>query len=200
MDEKQHFSLARVQNLTDGIFAVAMTLLVLDIRLAPGVTRDTLLPGLFALIPGLYSYVVSFFILALFWWIYHRMMAAFSHADNPFVWWNVGFLFLVTLLPFSAHLLGQMWGTRIATEVYCVHLVLLAIMELVMWRYGRRHALLSDRLNEREQGQVSARLAGTIGSYVCAAIVGYFFPTWFWLGFFAAAVTQPIAARIAGRI
>ncbi|MGA8574622.1 MAG: TMEM175 family protein [Candidatus Cybelea sp.] len=179
----RHFNLERLQSLTDGIFAVAMTLLVLDIRIAPGFGRDTLAQGLVQLVPRLYSYVTSFFVLALFWWIYHRLISVLTHADDGFVWWNVGFLFAVTLLPFSAYLLGAFYGTLIATEMYCLNLIVLSALLIILWKHGERRELVGREVSGLQRKAITQRLVGMTVAYSCTALIGFWFPIWFWLGF-----------------
>ena len=198
MQHPNHFNLARIQNLTDGIFAVAMTLLVLDIRLAPGLSRHLLGYGLIALTPRLYSYVVSFFVLALFWWTYHRIVALIARADDALVWWNVVFLFAVTLLPFTAYLLGAFYGTRIATEAYCLNLITLSVLMIVMWRYAERHDLIESQVTGARRRLVSARLVAATATYACTLLLGYWLPYWFWLGFAASVPMRFVARRFAG--
>lgn len=197
MASPRHFNLGRLQNLTDGIFAVAMTLLVLDIRLAPGFGRSTLAQGLFHLIPRLYSYVISFFVLALFWWIYHRIVNALTRADDGFVWWNVGFLFAVTLLPFSAYLLGAFYGTSIAVVMYCFNLTVLSTLLTILWQYAKAHELVDAQVSVLQRRLITARLVATTACYLGTAVIGFRFPYWFWLGFAAFLPLRLLLKRIA---
>jgi uncharacterized membrane protein len=192
--QPDHFNLARVEGLTDGIFAVAMTLLVLDIRLGSTFGRNNIAEGLFALAPRLYSYVISFFVLALFWWAYHRLVNLLSHADNGFVWWNVVFLFFVTLTPFTVYLLGEFYATRIATECYCLNLSVLALLLSVLWKHGESHGLVAPRVEAEQRQTVRLRLLGTLIVYLTTVTIGFWFPQWFWLGF-AAFVPMRIATK-----
>jgi len=181
--ERHHFHIGRIQNLTDGIFAVGMTLLVIDIRVAPGFDRSTLCQGLLQLVPNIYSYIVSFFILALFWWTYHRMLDLVTRTDGGFIWWNIGFLFLITLVPFSAYLLGQFYGTRLATEIYCLNLIALATMMFAQWRHAETRGLVSPDLTSAERKGITAQTIAVIFAYIAAALIGLWQPFWFfyWL-------------------
>jgi uncharacterized membrane protein len=193
--EPHHFHIGRIQNLTDGIFAVGMTLLVIDIRVAPGFDRSTLGQGLLQLAPNIYSYVVSFFILALFWWTYHRMLDRITRADTGFVWWNICFLFLVTLVPFSAYLLGQFYGTRVATEIYCLNLTALAVMMFAQWRHAETQGLVNPDLTIGERKEITARLSSVIFAYFGTALIGLWQPYWFFFGFALIGPARAITRR-----
>jgi uncharacterized membrane protein len=186
-----------VQNLTDGIFAVAMTLLVLDIRLGAGVGSRQLGEALFELIPRVYSYVISFFVLALFWWGYHRVVALFSHADDGFVWLNIMFLFAVTFAPFTAHVLGAFYGKRLPTELYCFHLTVLSALLSLLWSCGERHKLVDLQVDALRRRVVTLRLRGTIVAYASTMVIGFWFPYWFWLGFATIIPARLISRRLA---
>ena len=166
-----------------------MTLLVLDIRLNPGLDAQHLARGLYELIPRLYSYVISFFVLALFWWIYHRIVALFAECDDGLVWLNVGFLFAVTLAPFTAHLLGAFYGTRLATELYCLNLTVLSVLLNVLWRHAENYGLVDPGVDADRRRSVRVRLRATIILYLITMTIGFWFPAWFWLGF---ALTVPV--------
>jgi uncharacterized membrane protein len=107
----------RVEFLTDGIFAVVMTLLVLEISVRQissshdaidsAVAGTELLNGLFDLWPKILSFAISFIILAIFWVSHHRLFHYIKHVNRPLMWINFMFLMPTCFLPFSASLLGE---------------------------------------------------------------------------------------------
>src|ERR1700737_1299223 len=100
----------RIEALTDGVFAVAMTLLVLDIKvpeLPQPMATDELLRQLLALWPKFLSYVISFVILGVYWVGHHVQLSFIRRADRPLLWINILFLLWVALVPFSTALLGE---------------------------------------------------------------------------------------------
>src|SRR5215472_3337096 len=102
-------SLERLTALTDGLFAVAMTLLVLGLRVpvdAAG-TEHGLWDGLLKLGPSFAAYLLSFTMLGTFWLAQHTLLGILGRCDRTLTWINVGFLFVVSLLPFSAALLAH---------------------------------------------------------------------------------------------
>ena len=98
----------RIEALTDGVFAVAMTLLVLDIKVPeleqPLATAELPLK-LLSLWPKFLSYTISFVILGAYWVGHHVQLSFIRRADRPLLWINVFFLLWVALVPFSTALL-----------------------------------------------------------------------------------------------
>jgi uncharacterized membrane protein len=100
MDER--ISKSRLEALTDGMFAIVMTLLVLEITVPqisshePDVVRSELSKRLLDLWPKIFSYVISFIILAIYWRAHHRQFHYITHSDGVLVWTNIMFLMAVS--------------------------------------------------------------------------------------------------------
>jgi uncharacterized membrane protein len=110
----------RIEALTDGVFAVAMTLLVLDIKvpeLEPPLATAELPLKLLALWPKFLSYLISFVILGIYWVGHHIQLSFIRRADRPLLWINILFLLWVALVPFSTALLSEYAKTRVAIAV-----------------------------------------------------------------------------------
>ena len=108
----------RIEALADGIFAVAMTLLVLDIKSPQNLPLEAtanLLDHLVALEHSFAMYVISFIVLAIFWIAHHLLFHFVRHVDRRLLWINMLFLLLVTFVPFSTDLLGL--GALLALQV-----------------------------------------------------------------------------------
>jgi uncharacterized membrane protein len=100
----------RLEALTDGIFAVAMTLLVIELKLPEHATvRDAsdLANGVVRLIPTFIAWIISFFVLAIFWFSHHRLFHYVRIVDGRLLWLNILYLGFVSLMPFSSALAGQ---------------------------------------------------------------------------------------------
>lgn len=127
---------ARIEALTDGIFAVAMTLLVLDVKL-PIEPADLDGPGLraalVALFPKFESYVISFAVLCVFWLGHHRLMHRLRHVDQWFLWLNLLFVMCITLVPFTTSLMGAYRDLEDVAVVYGANLAAILAMQCLMW-------------------------------------------------------------------
>lgn len=134
-------NLGRIAALSDGIFAVAMTILVLDIHVpeASGIhTNQELLNWLIHFIPSLLPFLLSFMTLGIFWMGQSTQMHSFKSSDRHLQWIFIGFLVFVCLLPFSTRLLAQFITLQAALMVYWVNILVLGLMLLWSWCYARR--------------------------------------------------------------
>ncbi len=134
---------ARLETLVDGVFAIAMTLLVLELRISAnaGVTERELVHQLSLLLPKLGSVFSSFVILAMSWIGHHNQYVYIRRTDRPFLWINMLFMFFITLIPFSTALLGGHPTMQTAMIVYSVNVGLCGATLLWHWMYatsGRR--------------------------------------------------------------
>jgi TMEM175 potassium channel family protein len=154
-------SLERLAALSDGIFAVAMTLLVLDLRtpVADAGARFTtpllwtsqglgkelaLLGALGDLVPHSLPYVMSFLTLGIFWVGQQTQLNHFTTSNRHLTWIHLAFLLAVSLMPFSTGLLSEFITYRIALVVYWLNLLLLGVALLGSWRYAQRAGLMKD--------------------------------------------------------
>ncbi len=139
----------RVEFLTDGIFAVVMTLLVLEISV-PQISSShdatdsaaagtELLNGLFDLWPKILTFAISFIILAIFWVAHHRLFHYIKHVNRPLMWINFMFLMATCFLPFSASLLGEYRQQPISIFVFGANTILIALLLYIQWWYATSH-------------------------------------------------------------
>jgi uncharacterized membrane protein len=150
-------SLDRLAALSDGIFAVAMTLLVLDLRVPVSQILHTqvplwaggalpserpLLDVLLHLAPSLLTYLMSFLTLGIFWIGQQTQLNHFSRSDRHLTWIHLVFLMGIALMPFSTALLAEFITYRLAIVVYWLELLLLGATLLASIRYAKRAGLL----------------------------------------------------------
>ncbi len=140
-------SLDRLAALSDGIFAVAMTLLVLDLHVpVSGAihSEGALWAALAKLWPSLEAYLMSFLTLGIFWVGQQTQLNHFARSDRNLTWIHLGFLFTVTLMPFSTALLAAYITYRLALLTYWLNILLLGAVLFGSWRYASRAGLLKD--------------------------------------------------------
>jgi uncharacterized membrane protein len=129
----------RLEALADGVFAVAMTLLVLDLKVPPAGAADApadLPRRLAALWPRVLAYVVSFLVLGVYWVGHHALMHYVRRADRPFLWLNLVWLLVITAVPFSASLLSEYHDQPAAVVVYCGNLTAAGLLLYGVLRYA----------------------------------------------------------------
>ena len=140
-------SVERLAALSDGIFAVAMTLLVLDLRVpamaAVQGERD-LLHALAALVPKLVMYAMSFLTLVIFWVGQQTQLNHLARSDRSLTWIHLAFLFAVTLTPFSTMLLAEYIAYRTALLLYWLNILLLGGTLYFSWVCAEGKKLIRD--------------------------------------------------------
>jgi uncharacterized membrane protein len=128
----------RVEGLSDGVFAIVMTLIVLQVAVPRGSSSE--LPGeLVRIVPTLLIYVLTFVTLGFLWFGNRTQSELIAHADHPLVWLNLLFLLLVAMIPFTAALLGEHPGDRLAVILYAGHLTLTSLAHALCWIYASWH-------------------------------------------------------------
>ncbi len=137
----------RITALSDGVFSVAMTLLVLDLR-TPAAdlihSEHDLLNALLALTPRLVTYLMSFLTLGIFWLGQQVQLDRLSRSGRDLVWIHLGFLCAVTLVPFSTALLAEHINYRVALVVYWANILLLGLLLLWTWKEAVRAKLVRE--------------------------------------------------------
>ncbi len=173
----------RLEMLTDGVFAIVMTLIVLQIAIPSGPAVQ--LPhDLARLIPTLLVYALTFVTLGTLWFGNRTQSEFVSKADHPLVWLTLLMLLFVALVPFSAGLMGRYPESRVAVVLYGVHLTVVFTLHACLWLYvSYRPRLLRDGLSARYlRWSRLAAFAAAIGYAIAtglgaisplAGIVGY---------------------------
>jgi len=101
-----HMEKSRLEAFSDGVFAIVITLLILDIRF-PEVEYSQFTETLISVLPRILAYVMSFIIIGLYWVIHHNSMHAIKKTDRGFLWLNILLLLFVSFIPFPTSLLGR---------------------------------------------------------------------------------------------
>jgi uncharacterized membrane protein len=143
---------SRVEALADGIFAVAMTLLVLDIKSPVQrsfASSSDLISYLAQLEHSFAMYAISFIVLGIFWIGHHVLFHFVRHMDRRLLWLNLVFLLLITFVPFSTDLLGDHGHLSLPALVYGINLLALGALLVLHLRYLSRHPhLATDDLTQ----------------------------------------------------
>lgn len=133
------FATNRIEALTDGVFAIVMTLLVLELRIpeiAESAVAVELPKGILELWPKFVSYIVSFVVLGIMWISHHRTFHYIKRSDSTLLWVNLAFLMVVALIPFSTSLIGDYATAQFPFVVYGIHLFLIFLMRFILWTYA----------------------------------------------------------------
>jgi uncharacterized membrane protein len=144
-DEAAEEGIGRILALSDGVFAIAMTLLILEIAL-PATHAKDLSKALLALWPRYLAYVLSFVVIARFWMVHHLAFRLIARYDTVLVWLNLLLLMFVSFLPFPTAVLGAHNGSPAAAVLYAAAVVLTGTASTAYWWYasGRGGLLRPD--------------------------------------------------------
>ncbi len=131
----------RLTAFTDGVVAIAITLLVLDIRLprpAEGLDDAALAADLLAIWPKYFGYALSFLVIGNFWVGHTRRLRMLKSVDAALLWFNILFLLVIGFVPFVTSVLSET-GSRIATIAYAGTMILASLLLTLVWRHAARH-------------------------------------------------------------
>ena len=138
----------RLEALTDAVFAIVMTLLVLELSvpvIAEGSAHAELWPRLINMWPKFLSYGVTFLMLGFMWIFHHRQFSHIKRSDNMFAWINIIALMFVALLPFSTSLLGEYIDEQVAVLIYGGNFIACTVARYISWLYATGNYRLVDR-------------------------------------------------------
>jgi uncharacterized membrane protein len=149
----QYMDTKRLETLVDGIFAIAMTLLVLGLAvptIQPPLTNASVENAIFNLIPNFISLVVSFLLLAVFWKIHHRIFKQINKMNGTLLWINVIWLLFIVLVPFSATLTGDYGQFTISNVIFNINMLGVAVLLYLNWHYADHKNFIHEKISNEE--------------------------------------------------
>lgn len=180
----------RLDALTDGVFAVAMTLLVLEIRLpahAELADSAALLAALQDLWPEFLAYAISFFVLGVRWRATLDVRTAQEVVPRDDVRWWLAYLFLVTCLPFTTSVVGHYGGLAPAVWLYAGNLILIALAFLPITIGVAPHESAAARAHRMRQYVLIVSAVVSVG-------ISFIAPVWAMLAYLLNILGEPLAA------
>ncbi len=159
----------RLEAFSDGVFAIVITLLILDIRL-PEVSYENLPKALFELLPRIVSYVMSFAVIGLYWVGHHQSFRFVSRTDSVFLWMNILLLLFVSFIPFPTSLLGKYPSKEIPVLIYGINLVATNVTGFGMLLYIYHHPELASAEFTKENFRKQLPIYGLVNFFYLVAI------------------------------
>jgi uncharacterized membrane protein len=169
----------RVVGLTDGVFAIALTLIVLEIRVPAHEaihSEADLLAAILSLAPRFLTYALSFLTLTIFWFGQQAQHGLIEKSDRRLATLNLCFLAFIALLPFSTDLLADFLEFRAAVLVYWLNLLMLGLMLLASWRYADRNGLVGSEVTPETRRTVYLRIVKAQGLWALGALLCFVSP------------------------
>ena len=173
--------LGRLGGISDGIFSVGMTLLVLGLAvpsLGRAGTEGDLLQALRDLGPSLLVYGMSFTTLGIFWVGQGSQLGQLARSNRHYAWITLLFLFAVTMVPFSTALLARNPTLKVALVVYWLNIVVLGFALLLGTEYAHRAHLFQEASEQEVIKLIRGRILIAQTLYALAVALSLFFPTW----------------------
>jgi TMEM175 potassium channel family protein len=195
-------SAERLAALSDGVFAVAMTLLVLDLH-APASeavhSEHDLWRALLTLAPRLLMYMMSFMTLGIFWVGQQTQLNHLQRSSRSLTWIHLAFLFVVTVTPFSTALLAEYIQYRLALLLYWFNIFLLGAVLYWSWVCALGGGLVKENMPSHVSGAIKRRIVIAQSLYAFGALLCVFNPYWS-IGFIVLVqLNYAIAPRIGKR-
>lgn len=183
--DRQHDP-ARVLALSDGVFAIIITLLVLEIHVPELAGGQDLREALREIRPSLVGFLITFVVTAIAWAGHRDLFAHIRRTDRALVWLNLVYLLPLSLLPFGAALISRYDQESVALGLYGVQLLVIAVARLIVWLYAtNRPHLLYEPIARRTKTVGVLIVAVPAALYVLAILIADSAPTaslWIYAG------------------
>lgn len=190
--KENEIEFSRIVAFSDGVFAIAITLLVLQLGVEAGVSNGELGSALWDERHDLFAYAISFAVIGRFWLVHHRFFGDVTGFDGRLIVLNLFYLAWIVLIPFSSQILGDHGGAEAAVILYAINLVGVLLSGVLLFADARRAGLSKVSAEEARSGQRSALAIAAI--FLLSIVVALFSPelaTYCWLALFFV----PIAGR-----
>jgi uncharacterized membrane protein len=175
-DEAAEEGIGRILALSDGVFAIAVTLLILDIAVPATTSDNDLSRALLDLWPRYLAYVLSFLVISRFWVIHRQAFRLIARDDATLVWLNLLLLLFIAFLPFPTAVLGEHTGTPTAAVLYAVAVGLTSAASAAYFWYasGRGNLLRPDVGRAHIRAMRARSLSGPVFFALTVPIAAFF--------------------------
>jgi uncharacterized membrane protein len=184
--EENEVEFSRIVAFSDGVFSIAITLLILNVSVeAKDVAEGGLWQAILDQRENLLAYGISFAVIGRFWLVHHRFFSEVTAFDNRLIGLNLLYLGWIVLIPFSSQLLGDYGGQTPSVIVYAVNLAAVVLLGLLMTSRARRAGLTSsDAETDRESKLRAVFISGVFLLSIPVAVVAPEYAPLLWLVLF----------------
>lgn len=198
----RRYDKTRMEAFSDGVFAFAITLLVLDIVIPRDSGGRDLLAAFLGEWPQLIGYVVSFATIGAIWLAHNAISEQLTHVDSAYLRLNLVLLLLVAFQPFPTRIMAEYiqveHAERVAVTIYGLSFVVLVGVVVMLWRYARRAGLIPHDADDGEMAANSQRLPIGLVAYPLLIVIGLFLPLAAVFGYFVLALYFMVPFRLRG--
>jgi uncharacterized membrane protein len=177
-DEARRADPDRLVFLTDGVIAIIMTILVLDIHVPELGSGQSLADSLVEARPTFVSFVISFLLVGMFWTMHKRTFSRVRYIDHNTTWLNLLFLLTLAIVPYASSAMGQYHSEPVALHLYGVVMISASLLYLALSSYVHTHpGLLWERGSKESHHHTVMMSWGTIAVYLAAMLTATWNPT-----------------------
>jgi uncharacterized membrane protein len=191
-------ALDRVVFFSDAVFAIAITLLAIDVRLpplAPHQTNQTLLDALAGLRPAIFAFLLSFAVIAAFWIGHYRTFRVITHVDGRLIVINLLFLLCIAAVPFPTSVQAQQGDLAVSAILYASLGVLTGLASTVLWWYAVHARLVATSVTPRIGRYITYRALVPPIMFAISIPLALVSPTLVWAWWIAIFPVQALISR-----
>ena len=183
--EDNEIEFGRIVAFSDGVFSIAITLLVLNLGIEKGLSSGQIDDALWGLREDFLAFAISFAVIGRFWVVHHRFFAEVRAFDSRLIGLNLLYLAWIVLIPFSSEVLGEYGSETAGVVVYSVNLAIVTLVGLLMTTSAHRNGLTAiDEASYRE-GQIRSAYIAAV--FLLSIPLGFVVPgltPFLWLALF----------------
>jgi uncharacterized membrane protein len=172
--EENEIEFGRIVAFSDGVFSIAITLLVLNLGIDKGLTEGQIDNALWDQRDTFFAYAISFAVIGRFWLVHHRFFAEVEAFDARLIGLNLLYLGWIVMIPFSSELLGEYSGKTISVVFYSVNLAIVVLLGQLMAAGARRRGLM--RVDDRTHRENQIRSTYIAGIFLLSVPVAFLAP------------------------
>jgi TMEM175 potassium channel family protein len=194
--EENETEFSRIVAFSDGVFAIAITLLVLQLEVPEHFQHDDLTQALLEQWQDVFAYALSFAVIGRFWVIHHRFFGDVTGFDAQLIALNLFYLAWIVLIPFSSEVLGDHGGEKAAVILYSINLAGVVLSGVWLFADAQRVGLTREEPEvARENRGRALRIAAVFVLSIPVALVNPRLAQWLWLALFLSPLAERLSAR-----
>ena len=195
--DRKALQLERIVFFSDAVFAIAITLLIIEVKvphLEHTASEREFAIALVRLIPNFVGYFFSFLVIGAYWVGHHKIYGHIVDWNYGLIWRNVLFLMVIAFMPFTTAFFSEYVTHTVPVVLYASAFALAGVLEIVLWRYARKSGLTDASAAEADLDHLTWRMAVLPAAGIAAGLIGLVQPMF--SGFAFAMI--PIAHRVIG--
>ena len=197
-DRKRTEGMNRLMGFSDGVFAIAITLLILNIEVPkPTGAAAVAVSQIVDEWPDILSYVISFLVIGNYWIVHHDIFGDVERYDGKLLWLNIIYLMFIAFIPFSTSLIGDFPG-GVPVMIYAGTLTLTSIVLAVLWRYAWGSDLLDGTVDRDDMREVTYDILTPATVFAVSILIALVSAQWAMYSWLLLLVADPIRERLIG--